>query len=250
MRPLQVALVAVGILSVGCMPPASESPELPPQPVGEDAPVVLHTPDQKIPPFNIMARLFDPAIPASDYDSLRRLYFDTFVEPDIPKGYDIVATWSEFKDRTKRPGGDTAKRTGLTTEGARHLIHWFAERRYFTVGSSKDDVLRIQGTPDEITDSKWRYGTSYVFFAKGRVTRWDTSPLSPLKVKMFPADTSDSSPRFAVRSSKDDVLFAQGPPNEFSEGRWKYGDSIVFFERGRVTRWEQSPKHTLRVKQP
>lgn len=144
------------------------------------------------------------------------------------------------------------KRTGLTSKGARWLINWFAERGHyhFTVGSSKDDVLRVQGTPDEVSDSMWRYGTSRVFFAKDRVTRWDVFPLSPLKVKIFPSDNSKSNLRFSVGSSKDEVLFAQGPPNAFSERSWRYGDSVVFFEDGRVTRWQQSPQHPLRVQQP
>ncbi|MGH8246156.1 MAG: hypothetical protein ACREUU_06965, partial [Gammaproteobacteria bacterium] len=168
MKSLRVPIIVIGVLSFGCTPPASESSGLPEQPA-EDTPVVLLTPDQKVPPFNVMARLFDPALSDFEYDSIRTLYFYTFVEPQITNKSQIPATWDEFKRRTERPRPRSAKRTGLTSAGARQLINWFAERAYFTVGSSKDDVLRVQGTPDEVTDSMWRYGTSRVFFAKGRV---------------------------------------------------------------------------------
>lgn len=216
-----------------------------------DTLVVLFAPNQKVPPFNDMARMLDLAIPASEYDSIRKLYFETFVEPVLDnRKYSVSATWEEFKRRTDRASADGVKRTGLTSEGARRLINWFAERDHFTVGSSKDDVLRVQGTPDEVSDSMWRYGSSRVFFAKDRVTRWNVFPLSPLKVKILPSDNSESNLRFSVGSSKDEVLFAQGPPNAFSERSWRYGDSVVFFEDGRVTRWQQSPGHSLRVQQP
>ena len=230
-----------------------------------DTLVVLLAPNQKVPPFNDMARMFDLTIPASEYDSIRKLYFEMFVEPVLDnRKYLVSATWEKFKRLTERPSADGVKRTGLTSEGARWLISWFAQRGHyhFTVGSSKDDVarvqgtpdevsvLRVQGTPDEVSDSMWRYGSSRVFFAKGRVTRWDVFPLSPLKVKILPSSNSESNLRFSVGSSKDEVLFAQGPPNAFSERSWRYGDSVVFFEDGRVTRWQQSPQHPLRVQQP
>lgn len=56
-------------------------------------------------------------------------------------------------------------------------------RGYFTVGSTKDDVLAVQGTPSELNNQVWKYGSSSVFFGGDRVTRWDVWPGSPLKVK-------------------------------------------------------------------
>jgi len=41
------------------------------------------------------------------------------------------------------------------------------------VGSTKDEVLAVQGTPDRFTDTTFSYGTSDVFFEKGRVKSWD-----------------------------------------------------------------------------
>lgn len=261
MKIFRVAALLIAVLSSGCTPPPGGQSS----PVSEQPPpdtlVVLFAPNQKeVPPFNNMARMFDVAIPASEYDSIRRLYFDTFVEPYIESKYDVSATRGEFNRLTERPSARGVKRTGLTSEGARWLVNCFAGLaggEHFTVGSSKDDVLRVQGTPDELSESMWRYGSSRVFFAKDRVTRWNVFPLSPLKVKILPSSNSESNLRlsesnlrFSVGSSKDEVLFAQGPPNAFSERSWRYGDSVVFFEDGRVTRWQQSPQHPLRVQQP
>jgi hypothetical protein len=55
---------------------------------------------------------------------------------------------------------------------------------YFTVGSSKDDVLRIQGTPSRIAGNIFRYGLSEVYFKNGRVESWYTDPRSPLKARV------------------------------------------------------------------
>ena len=58
---------------------------------------------------------------------------------------------------------------------------------YFTIGSTKDEVLAIQGTPDRFTDSSFHYGLSSVFFdADGRVTSWENSTFKELKVRMVP----------------------------------------------------------------
>ncbi len=55
---------------------------------------------------------------------------------------------------------------------------------YFTVGSTKDDVVRVQGTPDKVTAGVFRYGLSEVYFRNGRVDSWHTDPSTPLKARM------------------------------------------------------------------
>lgn len=53
----------------------------------------------------------------------------------------------------------------------------------FTTGSTKDQVIFVQGTPTLVTDDKFGYGDSQVFFQGGRVVGWLNSPGSvPLKV--------------------------------------------------------------------
>jgi hypothetical protein len=53
---------------------------------------------------------------------------------------------------------------------------------YFDVGSTKDDVRSIQGTPVTESETVWDYGPSRVYFENNRVVRWEASPLQPLRV--------------------------------------------------------------------
>jgi hypothetical protein len=53
----------------------------------------------------------------------------------------------------------------------------------FGMGSSKQDVLAIQGVPSRRTDTTWAYGESQIFFASDRVVGWRTSDANPLRVK-------------------------------------------------------------------
>jgi len=55
--------------------------------------------------------------------------------------------------------------------------------QFFGKGSSKKDVLAVQGSPDRDSGSVWDYGTSRVYFENGQVKGWDESPFNPLKVR-------------------------------------------------------------------
>ncbi|MGD0681237.1 MAG: J domain-containing protein [Terracidiphilus sp.] len=56
---------------------------------------------------------------------------------------------------------------------------------FFTIGSSRDEVLVVQGTPTEFTYDQFEYGTSVVYFQNNRVIRWKNDPASiPLRVKL------------------------------------------------------------------
>lgn len=52
----------------------------------------------------------------------------------------------------------------------------------FEVGSTKDKVWTIQGTPVTETDTVWDYGLSRVHFRDNRVIHWEESPMQPLRV--------------------------------------------------------------------
>jgi outer membrane protein assembly factor BamE (lipoprotein component of BamABCDE complex) len=55
---------------------------------------------------------------------------------------------------------------------------------YFAKGSTKDEVLAIQGTPTGFSFNTFEYGTSRVHFKDGRVTSWENvSAWIPLKVR-------------------------------------------------------------------
>ena len=44
---------------------------------------------------------------------------------------------------------------------------------YFTVGSSKDEVLSVQGTPSQVSENEFSYAYSTVRFRNDRVDSWN-----------------------------------------------------------------------------
>jgi hypothetical protein len=60
-----------------------------------------------------------------------------------------------------------------------------ARRDYFTVGSTIDEVLGVQGTPDRMSTNALHYGTSDVFFENDRVVSWYNG-YPRLKVRLEP----------------------------------------------------------------
>jgi len=54
---------------------------------------------------------------------------------------------------------------------------------YFTIGSTKDEVLTIQGQPTHVYESFWMFGSSVVHFEGNRVLRWEDFQAN-LKVKL------------------------------------------------------------------
>jgi outer membrane protein assembly factor BamE (lipoprotein component of BamABCDE complex) len=124
---------------------------------------------------------------------------------------------------------------------------------YFTVGSTKDDVLQTQGTPKAMNENRWTYGLSSIEFQNGRVVTWNVSPLNPLKAVLLPTDQAESTAArargyFTVGSTKDDVIGVQGTPTRFSDTHWTYGLSSVEFNAGTVTGWNDSPLNPLRAR--
>jgi hypothetical protein len=79
-----------------------------------------------------------------------------------------VISWSEHPDNALQIARD---QTVQLHEG------------YFAVGSTKNQVREIQGTPVRETDTIWDYAPSRVFFEHDRVIRWEESPLRPLHVR-------------------------------------------------------------------
>jgi hypothetical protein len=123
------------------------------------------------------------------------------------------------------------------------------------LGSTKDEVLAVQGTPTSFSEFQWGYGLSHVSFQGGRVTSWYVSPVNSLRVKMLPDSESDANGArargyFIVGSTKDEVLAIQGTPTSFSETQWGYGLFHVSFQGGRVTNWYISPVNSLKAVAP
>lgn len=111
--------------------------------------------------------------------------------------------------------------------------------RSFTKGSHKDDVLRLQGTPDDINRyealgyEQWNYGWSSVKISTqtDKVVEWNNE--GNLKIGMNPGRNVTNSLTFSEGSHKDDVLRLQGSPDDVNRyealgyEQWNYGWSSV-----------------------
>lgn len=122
-----------------------------------------------------------------------------------------------------------------------------ADANRFTVGSSRDDVLRIQGTPDRFTSDSLHYGTSDVFFRDNRVIGWYNG-YPRLKVVLAPSNPTAGLSHFTIGSTWDEVLAVQGTPDRFTEQSLHYGTSDVHFRSGRVVNWYNGyPRLKVRI---
>lgn len=122
------------------------------------------------------------------------------------------------------------------------------EATYFTKGSTRDEVVSIQGTPDHYRDRgrELRYGESRITFEKGRVVSWHQHADTPLKVKLLPRVFSNAT-HFSYNSTRDEVLSVQGTPTHFGENTFHYGYSTVQFKDDRVIGWNQATSFPLKI---
>ncbi len=124
---------------------------------------------------------------------------------------------------------------------------------YVTIGSTKDEVLALQGPPTASSDDKLVYGRSELYLKDGSVIGWKIDPASdPIRVKLWPEHSVDTSQDyFTIDSTKDDVLVVQGTPTAFSNDKFEYGGSEVYFHNNRVVRWKNDlASIPLKVKNP
>jgi outer membrane protein assembly factor BamE (lipoprotein component of BamABCDE complex) len=119
---------------------------------------------------------------------------------------------------------------------------------YFTVGSTKDEVLAVQGTPTKVGDYQWGYGLSIVEFRNDRVVSWNIFTTNPLLVKMVSSITPNPAGYFTVGSTKDEVLAVQGTPTRLGDYQWAYGLSTVEFRNDRVVSWNIFATNRLHLK--
>jgi hypothetical protein len=122
-------------------------------------------------------------------------------------------------------------------EGPRRVPEGLAaDKAFFTLGSLKQDVLRVQGKPHKVYGQTWVYGLSDVTFKEGRVWRYNNFDGS-LNLRVLPASNAFSGHRpsfFSLGSSQDEVLQAQGTPTRVDSTKWYYGFSEINFKDGRV----------------
>lgn len=126
--------------------------------------------------------------------------------------------------------------------------HDHAPEKYFTFGTPLGEVYAIQGVPTKSEHDVWHYGKSKVYFAKGKVLRWEENADNPLRVNAITESEKLNTMFFGEGSSKEQVLTAQGAPDRDTEGVWDYGASRVYFDNNRVKGWDESPFNPLRVR--
>ena len=124
----------------------------------------------------------------------------------------------------------------------------YTNKTHFTIGSTREEVAAIQGTPKSFTDTQFDYGNSTVYFQNGRVTRWYISSFNSLKAK-YPT-TYTNKTHFTIGSTREEVAAIQGTPKSFTDTQFDYGNSTVYFQNGRVTRWYISSFNSLKAKYP
>jgi hypothetical protein len=124
---------------------------------------------------------------------------------------------------------------------------------FITIGSTRDEVLAQQGPPTSSSEDKIVYGRSELDLKDGAVVGWRIDPVSnPIRVKLWPEHPVDTSQSFfTVDSTKDDVLVVQGTPTAFSNDKFEYGGSKVYFRNNRVVSWKDDLSTTpLRARNP
>ncbi|KPU44460.1 N-acetylmuramoyl-L-alanine amidase LytC precursor [Oxobacter pfennigii] len=188
----------------------------------------------------------DPSAPGIDFESL---------EGDVLK---VMGTPDEGPITTTGNDFDHAFRYGKSTvyfDADGNIIKWENKgdlkmdtsvidpsAPLLSVGSSKEDVLKKLGYPNEFEGLTWRYDISLINFnAEWKIVRMsnNTSVL-----KFVPWDKDPKAPPIIIGSDREDVAKAMGQPHVISEkidyaglpGEiWEYNYSKISFDHdGRV----------------
>ena len=132
-----------------------------------------------------------------------------------------------------------------------------SQEEYFTLGSHEDDVLRLQGTPSDISRYSsyevWYFGSSKVKIdlRTRRVLEWDNN--GNLNVRLLPGKQVTSETYFTRGSHQDDVLRLQGTPSDISRYSsyevWYFGSSKVKIDlrTRRVLEWDNNGNLNVRL---
>ena len=186
------------------------------------APQAVQPPPQAAPPAPQAAQPASQGAESSEAEKTRAAYRLTLPAP-------------------RNPDSRSPEKTNAATQKApaapRHVL-----LPYLTVGSTKAEVLAQQGTPTASSEDKLVYGKSELYLKNGAVVGWRIDPSSPIRVKLWPEAAVDPGlDFFSYGSSKDSVLVVQGTPTAFTENKFEYGGSVVYFQNNRVYSWKNDP---------
>ena len=240
-----VALLCVGFFALWFLSPsASKSPS-----AGRDGPAILRGPlAQFVPRF--LGGGAPAAAPGAAGDgfvaangdrlgpALGRIGVSPLQGADGP----VRSPDNPARDTVGRAAPEVARDQGTADEPsagpnqAASLGETAGKGVYFTIGSTRDEVVAVQGRPDAFTAGALQYGSSIVVFKDDRVASWlDGNP--HLKARL-PLDLLGAKVGyFTVGSRKDEVVAIQGQPDGSTPTSFRYGLSTVYFRNDRVEYW-------------
>jgi hypothetical protein len=117
---------------------------------------------------------------------------------------------------------------------------------FFTVGSTKDEVLAKMGQPTSFGDYQWTYaGVGNVEFdGYGKVANWS----GKVPARLVPKAAVAAPEYLTQGSTKDEVLAKMGQPTSFGDYQWTYAGvgNVEFDGYGKVANWSGKVPARLR----
>jgi hypothetical protein len=106
----------------------------------------------------------------------------------------------------------------------------------FTLGSTKEQVRAMMGTPSSLIGSHWGYGLSSVEFGpQDSVVGWSNIEGN---LTVYLGDRQADAAPITLGSTRAQVLAAMGTPSSVIGSRWGYNlSSVEFDQTGAVTGW-------------
>ncbi len=109
------------------------------------------------------------------------------------------------------------------------------DKERLTLGSTKEQVVKVLGNPDSASDSSYTYGFSQINFENNKIVGWFTID-QPLEISL--GEKKEGAPPFTIGSSKQEVVDAMGTPGSLYNDAFEYQLSRINFDSdNKVSGW-------------
>jgi hypothetical protein len=95
----------------------------------------------------------------------------------------LVVVYARAPRNTSPPRSRGLSSAGTGPFQAAAPVSRASQKAAFGIGSTRAEVLAVQGEPTLQGDDVWQYGGSKIYFERGRVSRWSVEPGTPLRVQ-------------------------------------------------------------------